>query len=92
MADASKPVAPRLQNLGVHKFPVTTGVPRGRSRKPLGSIPATRWRTGATLAAKRKDWDRALLHLERKSALEPLRSIRLQFDLSSSRRSESDRP
>ena len=30
MADPSKPVAPRLQNLGVHKFPVTTGVPRAQ--------------------------------------------------------------
>ena len=29
-ADPSKPVAPRLQNLGVHKFPVTTAVPRAQ--------------------------------------------------------------
>ena len=28
--DPTKPVAPRLQNLGVHKFPVTTGVPRAQ--------------------------------------------------------------
>ncbi len=28
--DPSKPVAPRLQNLGVHKFPVTTAVPRAQ--------------------------------------------------------------
>jgi len=30
MPDPSKPVAPRLQNLGVHRFPVTTGVPRAQ--------------------------------------------------------------
>jgi tetratricopeptide (TPR) repeat protein len=29
-ADPTKPVAPRLQNLGVHKFPVTTTVPRAQ--------------------------------------------------------------
>ena len=29
-SDPTKPVAPRLQNLGVHKFPVTTGVPRAQ--------------------------------------------------------------
>ena len=28
--DPSKPVAPRLQNLGVHKFPVTTSAPRAQ--------------------------------------------------------------
>ena len=28
--DPKQPVAPRLQNLGVHKFPVTTGVPRAQ--------------------------------------------------------------
>ena len=29
-ADPGKPVAPRLQNLGVHKFPVTTKSPRAQ--------------------------------------------------------------